>query len=66
MLSTLTAVGQALADEGLKYDPSSGADTVKNVAGAAYAVLLAVFALRLLNKRAKFATEEASTTYRTS
>ncbi|KAK9908155.1 hypothetical protein WJX75_003460 [Coccomyxa subellipsoidea] len=54
----LLAAGPALAEEGLKYDPGSGAEVVKKVAGAAYVVLLAVFAIRLLTKRAKSATGE--------
>lgn len=60
LCSFLLAANPALAEEGLKYDPGSGAEVVKKVAGAAYVVLLAVFAIRLLTKRAKFATGEAS------
>ncbi|EIE21091.1 hypothetical protein COCSUDRAFT_33788 [Coccomyxa subellipsoidea C-169] len=56
--SVLLAAGPAIAEDGLKYEPGAGADVVKQVAGAAYVVLLAVFAVRLLTKRAKFATEE--------
>ena len=59
LCSTFLAAGPALAGEGLKYDPGAGADVVKKVAGAAYVVLLAVFAVRLLSKRARSATEEA-------
>ncbi len=59
LCSTFLAAGPTLAGEGLKYDPGAGADVVKKVAGAAYVVLLAVFAVRLLSKRARSATEEA-------
>ncbi|BDA45070.1 hypothetical protein COCOBI_06-5500 [Coccomyxa sp. Obi] len=61
LYSTFLAAGPALAEEGLKYDPGTGADVVKKVAGAAYVVLLAVFAVRLLSKRARSATEERIT-----
>ena len=40
----------------IPYDPSAGSDFLRNVAGAAYVVLLVVFAFRLLRRRADFAT----------
>ena len=53
----------ALAEDVIKYDPGSGADAVKAIAGAAYVVLLAIFAVRLFQKRAKFATGEVCSTF---
>jgi hypothetical protein len=40
------------------YDPSGASDTLKNVFGAMYVVLLVVFGYRLFTKRAKTFTEE--------
>jgi hypothetical protein len=40
----------------IPYDPTAGSDFLRNVAGAAYVVLLVVFAFRLLRRRADFAT----------
>lgn len=40
----------------IPYDPSAGSDFLRNVAGAAYVVLLVIFAFRLLRRRADFAT----------
>jgi hypothetical protein len=48
----------ALAEEAIKYDPGSAPDVLKNVAGGVYVLLIAIFAVRLLRKRAKFATEQ--------
>ena len=40
----------------IPYDPSAGSEFLRNVAGAAYVVLLVIFAFRLLRRRADFAT----------
>lgn len=40
----------------IPYDPSAVSDFLRNVAGAAYVVLLVIFAFRLLRRRADFAT----------
>ena len=45
--------GPAFADAEAKYNPTLGSDSVKSVAGVFYAGLLAVFAYRLLTRRAK-------------
>jgi len=55
--SLLTALPAAAAGGGgLSYDPASGSDFLKNVAGVAYVVLLVIFAGRLLTRRASTAT----------
>lgn len=58
--SFLIGCGPALADVGAKYDPSQGSESVKNIAGVFYAGLLAIFAFRLLTRRAKKFREEVS------
>lgn len=64
-LPALVAVASALASplaaaaaDAIPYDKSAGSDFLKNVAGAAYVVLLVVFAARLLRKRATTATSQ--------
>ena len=46
----------AAAAARIPYDPTAGSDFLRNVAGAAYVVLLVIFAFRLLRRRADFAT----------
>ena len=54
----LLGCGPAFADAEAKYNPTMGSDSVKSIAGVFYAGLLAVFAYRLLTRRAKKFTEE--------
>ena len=54
----LLGCGPALADAEAKYNPKLGSDSVKSIAGVFYAGLLAVFAYRLLTRRAKKFREE--------
>jgi hypothetical protein len=56
----LLSCSPAIAEEVIKYEAGSGADVVKSIAGAAYVVLLAIFAFRLFQKRARFATGEVA------
>ena len=58
LAATLAHPLAAFAEETVAYDPASGSDFLKNVAGAAYVVLLVVFAARLLRKRATTATSQ--------
>lgn len=58
LAAILLECSPAFAEEVIKYDPGSGAETVKTIGGAAYALLLVIFAVRLFQKRAKFATAE--------
>ena len=51
----LLVVRSAYADD-LAYDPSSGADLFKKLAGGAYVVLLVGLLIRVLTRRAKGAT----------
>jgi hypothetical protein len=55
---TLFYASAALADDGLAYDPTEGSEFFKNVAGAAYVVLVAFFAYRVLTRRADKARTE--------
>lgn len=48
----------ATAPPAADYDPTAGSDVLKNVAGAAYVVLIIVFAVRLLRRRAATATSQ--------
>lgn len=48
----------AIADVEAKYNPTQGSESVKSIAGVFYAGLLAVFAFRLLTRRAKKFREE--------
>lgn len=41
----------AAAESGVAYDPGAGGDLLKNLAGAAYLLLVAVFLARLLRRR---------------
>ena len=50
----------ALADVEAKYNPTQGSESVKTVAGVFYAGLLAIFAFRLLSRRAKKFRDEVS------
>ncbi|KAK9825156.1 hypothetical protein WJX81_006625 [Elliptochloris bilobata] len=43
----------AAAEGGVAYEPGAGGDLLKNLAGAAYLLLVAIFIARLLRKRAK-------------
>ena len=52
-----TPLAAAAADK-VAYDAAAGSDFLKNAAGAAYVVLLVVFAARLLRKRATTATSQ--------
>lgn len=54
----LLGCGPAFADAEAKYNPTKGSDSVKSIAGVFYAGLLAVFAYRLLTRRAKKFREE--------
>ncbi len=54
----LLGCGPAFADAEAKYNPTLGSDSVKSIAGVFYAGLLAVFAYRLLTRRAKKFSEE--------
>ncbi len=54
----LGCCGPALADIDAKYDPTQGSESVKTIAGVFYAGLLAVFAFRLLTRRARKFREE--------
>ena len=58
LAATLAHPLAAVAADSVTYDPASGSDFLKNVAGAAYVVLLVVFAARLLRKRATTATSQ--------
>lgn len=55
---TLLYASAALADDGLAYDPTEGSEFFKNVAGAAYVVLVTFFAYRVLTRRADKARTE--------
>ena len=54
----LWGCGPAFADAEAKYNPTQGSDSIKSIAGVFYAGLLAVFAYRLLTRRAKKFREE--------
>jgi len=54
--ATLAPALAAAAADAPSYDATAGSDFLKNVAGAAYVVLLVVFAFRLLRRRATTAT----------
>lgn len=56
----LLGCGPALADVEAKYNPTRGSESVKTIAGVFYAGLLAIFAFRLLTRRAKKFKEEVS------
>ena len=58
MWSLLLGCGPALAEADTKYNPTQGSESVKSIAGVFYAGLLAVFAFRLLTRRAKKFKEE--------
>jgi hypothetical protein len=45
------------------YDPSAGEEVFKNIAGAAYVLLLAVFCVRLFRKRALFGTTQVRASF---
>ena len=47
----LLAAPAAAAESGIAYDPGAGGDLLKNLAGAAYLLLVAVFLARLLRRR---------------
>ncbi len=48
----------ASAAEGIKYAPGEGADVVKNIAGIAYAGLIAFWLFKVLGRRVKRGTTE--------
>ena len=47
----LLSAPAAAAESGIAYDPGAGGDLLKNLAGAAYLLLVAVFLARLLRRR---------------
>ena len=47
----LLSAPAAAAESGVAYDPGAGGDLLKNLAGAAYLLLVAVFLARLLRRR---------------
>lgn len=51
-------VPPVLAAEAVKYEPGSGSDVLKTLAGAAYIILVVVYFVRLFRKRAQTATGE--------
>lgn len=58
LATTLATPLAAAAADKVAYDAAAGSDFLKNAAGAAYVVLLVVFAARLLRKRATTATSQ--------
>ena len=60
LLPFLLGCGPVLADAEAKYNPTQGSESVKTIAGVFYAGLLAVFAFRLLTRRARKFKEEVS------
>eukprot|EP00879_Flechtneria_rotunda_P013992 GHRR01014618.1.p1 GENE.GHRR01014618.1~~GHRR01014618.1.p1 ORF type:complete len:292 (+),score=32.50 GHRR01014618.1:87-878(+) len=58
LLMCSTPVPQALAVDGLKYNPTQGEGIVKTMSGLAYLALLSYFLFRVLNRRARKAREE--------
>jgi hypothetical protein len=58
LLVPLLGCAAALADEGVAYKSGAGMDVLKLLAGVAYIILVVVFVVRLLKKRATNATSQ--------
>jgi hypothetical protein len=60
LLGPLLGCAAALADEGVAYKSGAGMDVLKLLAGVAYIILVVVFVVRLLKKRATNATSQVA------
>ena len=58
LASQLLVAAPAFAEDIAAYDASGSSETLKNVFGAAYVVVLIGFGIRLFSKRAKWSTTE--------